>query len=59
MNLEEINERFKSGNSVPVERAHLKADEWALIYSILKDLAYPTQTAADSRRVPRESAFRF
>jgi hypothetical protein len=43
MNLEEINERFKSGNSVPVEHAHLKANEWALIYSILKDLAYPTK----------------
>lgn len=41
MNLEDINERFKSGNSIPVEHATVKASEWKLIYSILKDLAYP------------------
>jgi hypothetical protein len=41
VNLEDINERFQSGNSIPVERATLKADEWKQIYVILKDLAYP------------------
>jgi hypothetical protein len=39
--LEDINDRFKSGNSIPVERAYLKREEWELIYVILKSLAYP------------------
>jgi len=36
MNLEEINDRFKSGNSIPVERAYIKAEEWRVIYNCLK-----------------------
>lgn len=27
--LKQIEARFRSGNSVPVERAHITADEWA------------------------------
>lgn len=41
MNIEEINDRFKSGNSVPVERAYLKAAEWTAIYDVLKAIANP------------------
>lgn len=48
MNLEDINERFKSGNSIPVERAHLKAEEWLVIYRLLKQLAYPDMTRISS-----------
>ena len=52
MKLEEINDRFKSGNSVPVDRAYLKSNEWAMIYDILKDLAYPN----GARLTPEEYA---
>lgn len=31
--------RFVSGNSVPVERAHIKADEWKLLRSSLAPIA--------------------
>ena len=30
-----INARFISGNSIPVERAPIKADEWAVIRAAL------------------------
>lgn len=33
--LREISFRFKSGNSVPVERAYLRTEEWQAIYSEL------------------------
>lgn len=30
-----IDARFKSGNAIPVERAHIKASEWAAIRNAL------------------------
>lgn len=41
MNLETINERFKSGNAIAVERADLRLAEWTAIYAVLKAVAYP------------------
>ena len=34
-----LDARFVSGNSVPVERAHIKADEWKLLRSSLAPIA--------------------
>jgi hypothetical protein len=34
--LQQIEARFRSGNSVPVERAHITADEWAVICANLQ-----------------------
>lgn len=35
--LEAIALRFKSGNGVPVERAHITATEWAAIVALYED----------------------
>jgi hypothetical protein len=35
-----MRERFTSGNGIPVERAHIKADEWALIEAEFNRLAF-------------------
>lgn len=34
----EISLRFKSGNSVPVERAHIRADEWAALTAAMSSV---------------------
>lgn len=33
--IEDMEARFKSGNEVPVERAHIKREEWNLIKQAL------------------------
>lgn len=36
MNLiEKIDQRFRSGNLIPIERAHVTADEWQMLRSAL------------------------
>lgn len=55
----EMESRFKSGNSVPVERAHLSADEWntwqayedaaeELFTSMAFELSHPQQASEDT-----------
>lgn len=34
--VEELSFRWKSGNSIPVERAYLKKEEWDQLYDLLQ-----------------------
>lgn len=46
-----ISARFKSGNSVPVERSHITVDEWAQIRQAIADHeAEQDQQAKDAAR---------
>lgn len=40
--LEKIGLRFTSGNSMPVDRAHITADEWGQIQALLRALQRPS-----------------
>jgi len=53
--LEELALRFRSGNSVPVERAHLKRDEWGelLVRISLENTKDVAATVAATMRVIR------
>lgn len=45
--IEKINLRFKSGNSIPIERTHLTADEWAELKDRLRNASWASEAARD------------
>ena len=41
-----MSERFTSGNSIPVERAHVNRDEWRVVLERFKQIATESHVAA-------------
>lgn len=46
--LEDMKLRFTSGNEIPVERAHIRADEWPIVLKYIN-----AALAEESKRKPK------